>query len=426
MKAGGGRSKKNSMSISSLCKNGTPTASNGVSHATAALDTSKMPRLLYVASTKSQGGIERHSVDLAAALAGRGIPIQFACRPHGFVETWCREVGLPVSAYQARNSGDLSAALQLARMIYHQRIDIVHVHSRRDYVPVVLGVALARHILRRRVALILHAHMIRPLGASPRLSGRFFEWGADAVAAVSGAVCDRLRHDHQFSPAFVHLIPNGVKLSEFALPGSPEAARQRINVRQSLGVPENSLVIGMIGRLDAKGQRQLLGVMPELLAHSPNLRVVLVGSEGKTGEQAALTALAQTGGFADRLIFTGPRTDIPQLVTAFDILVHLPTDEAFGLALVEAMAAGLPTVATDIGGCREVVRDGITGLLVPSGDSSALSGALLRLLDPAHGLPLRTELGFAGFHAAQTNFSQAIQINRLLALYHEICPRIQP
>ena len=388
-------------------------------------ETSAILRLLYVASTKSQGGIERHSVDLAAALAGRGDSVQFACRPGGFVEAWCREIGLPTWAFQVRNSGDLGAALRLAQIVCKQRIDIVHVHSRRDYVVAVLGVALARHLLRCRTALVLHAHMIRSLGDPPRLSGRFFEWGADAVAAVSGAVCDRLRHDHVFNPAFVHLIPNGIKLNEFAVPGSPEAARQRARMRQSLAIPRDALVLGMIGRLDAKGQKRLLEILPRLLPECPGLRVVLVGSEGNPGEQADLTALAQAGGFEDHLIFTGPRTDIPDLLAAFDILVHLPIDEAFGLALAEAMAAGLPTVATDIGGCREVVRDGVTGLLVPPGDRDALFSTLRGLLDPIQGKSRQAEMGAAGWDAAQNNFSQETQINRLLALYQEICPSIR-
>ena len=382
------------------------------------------PRLLYVASTKSQGGIERHSVELAGAMQGRGASVHFACHPGGFVETWCREIGLSTASFLVRNSGDLGAAVGLARIVSCQRIDIVHVHSRRDYVVAVLGVALARFFRRHQAALILHAHMIRPLGSPVRQSGRFFEWGAEAVAAVSGAVCDRLRHDHRFNPAFVHLIPNGIKLDDFALPSSPEAARQRADARQSLDIPPQSVVLGMVGRLDAKGQRKLFEVIPALLPLCPNLRIVLVGSEGKPGEQAALTALAQAGGFSDRVIFTGPRSDVPALLTAFDIQVHLPIDEAFGLALAEAMASGLPTVATDIGGCREVVRDGITGLLVPPDDSQALCGALLRLLDPVRGPSRRAEMGLAGRHEAQNNFSQDIQIDRLLSLYREVCPHV--
>jgi len=418
------------MSISNLCRSGTLSVSNG-SGSSAVLerpDTSRRPntahgpRLLYVATTKSQGGIETHSVEMAEALHGRGVSVQFACRPGGFVESWCRTLGLPTAEFCVINSGDICAARRLAQIIRRQRIDIVHVHSRRDYVAGVLGVALARRLLRRPVRLVLHAHMVRPLGEPSRLSGRFFEWGTDAVAAVSGAVCDYLRHAHQFNPALVHLIPNGIKISRFAVPSSPEAARQRETVRHSFGLPQDALVLGMIGRLDAKGQRQLFEVLPALLPLCPTLRVVLVGSEGEPGEEAALTAQAQAFGFADRVIFTGPRPDIPALLTAFDLLVHLPTDEAFGLALAEAMAAGLPTVATAIGGCREVVRDGLTGKLVAPGDSNALAEALTWLLDPALGPERRAEMGAAGRAVVQNEFTQDVQIERLLTLYRELCP----
>ncbi len=385
-------------------------------------NTARGPRLLYVATTKSQGGIETHSVEMAEALHGRGVSVRFACRPGGFVESWCRTVGLPTAEYCVLNSGDICAARRLAQIIRRERIDIVHVHSRRDYVAGVLGAALARRLLRRPVRLVLHAHMVRPLGEHSRLSGRFFEWGTDAVAAVSGAVRDYLRQVHQLNPALVHLIPNGVKMDRFAVPGSPEAARQRAVLRQSLGLSSEAVVLGMIGRLDAKGQRQLFEILPALLTLCPALRVVLVGSEGKPGEEARLLAQAQAGGFGDRVIFTGPRADVPSLMTAFDLLVHLPADEAFGLALAEAMAAGLPAVATAVGGCREVVREGVTGRLVPPGDASELFSALAWLLDPVCGPERRAEMGAAGRAVVQNEFTQDRQIERLLTLYRELCP----
>ncbi len=382
----------------------------------------RLPRLLFVASTKSHGGIETHSIEMASALQEQGVFVEFACRPGGFVETRCREIGLPTAAFRVRNSGDFGAALRLARIIRDERIDIVHIHSRRDYVVGVLGAALARRSLRRRVAVVLHAHMVRLLGTPARASGRFFEWGADAVASVSGPVCDHLRLGHQFNPAFVHLIPNGVDMERFARPGSPEAERQKVIVRQSLSIPQEALVLGMIGRLDAKGQRRLFEVISRLLPVCPALRIVLVGSEGKPGEHAALTALAQAGGFEDRVLFTGPRSDIPALLPAFDVLVHLPIDEAFGLALAEGMAAGLPAVATTIGGCREVVRDGVTGLLVLPDDSNALFEALSRLLNSVSGPQHRAELGVAGRQVVSEEFTQDLQITRLLMLYREVCP----
>jgi glycosyltransferase involved in cell wall biosynthesis len=380
------------------------------------------PRLLFLASTRSQGGIERHSVELAAALRRRGVPLQFACPPGSYVEKWCEERGVPTLPFQVRNSGDLNAALVLAKLIRAERIDIVHSHSRRDYVIAVLGVALARLFFRRHPHLILHAHMVRPLGEPPRLSGKFFEQSVDAVVAVSGAVSDRLRHDHGFHPAFVHLIHNGVNVDEFAEPGSPQALAHRSRTRQEWAIPDIALVLGMIGRLDTKGQAWLLEIAPALVQKHPDLHFVFIGSEGKLGEQAQLAAQAASLGLGERLHFTGPREDIPALLPALDILVHLPRDESFGLALAEAMAAGLPTVATAIGGCREVVRDGLTGRLVSLGDSSALNEALLWLLDDAAGPARRQAWGEAGREVVADNFSRTRQLDLLQALYQELCP----
>jgi len=388
-----------------------------VSDPTADPEGEAIPRVLFVASTTSQGGIERHSVEVAAALRARGVPLLFACPPGSHLDAWCRARGVPTLPFRVRNSGDLGASGRLARLIRARGVDIVHAHSRRDYVVAVLGTRLVRG-----ARLVLHAHMVRPLGEPPRLAGRFFAWGADAVVAVSGTVRDRLRHDHRFDPALVHLIYNGVDLTEFAALDSPLALSQRRQARQGWSVPDSALVLGMIGRLDAKGQSDLVAVIPALERKYHALHIVLIGSEGKPGEQARLTAQAEAAGLAGRLHFTGPREDIPALLPTLDILVHLPRDESFGLALAEAMAAGRPTVATNIGGCREVVRDGLTGLLVPPGDAPALTEALECLLDPAEGLARRATFGEAGRRVVAENFSRERQLDRLQALYHQLCP----
>ncbi len=378
-------------------------------------------RVLYLASTKSQGGIERHSVDLASALREKGVAVQYACSPGGYVEAWCAERGIPTLPFRVRNSGDLGAVFRLAGLIRAQRIDVVHAHSRRDYVIVVLGTALARLGSPRHPHLILHAHMNRPLGSPPRLSGRFFAWGADAVVAVSGTVADRLHSDHQFSHTLVCRIYNGIPLGDYAPPGSAEAQALREEVRHEWGYPPSALVLGVVGRLDAKGQASLVRVLPDLGWRFPDLRLVLIGSEGEPGARAEMDALASEGGVTDRLTYTGPREDVPRLLSGLDVLVHLPRDEAFGLALAEAMAAGLPTVATRVGGCREVVQEGTTGLLVEPGDLPALSTALEFLLDPAEGAARRTAMGGAGRQVVEAEFTRGRQVALLLALYQKVC-----
>ncbi len=374
-----------------------------------------MPRLLFVATSKNDGGVERYSVRMATELHRRGRAVLFACLPGEIIDRRCREAGIPTLPFSVRNSGDFGAARRLADVIRAEKIGLVHVHSRRDYVPAVLGVALARR-RRRSPRLILHAHMLRALGEPLGLSGRLFGAVADVVLAVSTAVRDHLLRAHGLAPSFVRLLCNGVDLALFPERGDADASAGGAAWRRAWGMPADALVIGMVGRLDAKGQAFLLRAAPALLAQFPALWFVFVGAEGEPGEQRRLQDTGDAGGFGGRLVFVGPRDDVPSLLPALDVLAHLPTDEAFGLALLDAMAAGLPTVATDIGGCREVVRDGVTGALVTPGDVAMLTGALSGLL----AAPERRSLwGDAGRRAAEQDFSLARQIDALEAIYAE-------
>ncbi len=361
-------------------------------------------RVLFVATSGGEGGIERYSVSLAAALRARGVSLTYACRPGGFLAAHCKAVGIPTVAWEVRNSGDITAALSLAGIIRAARSDIVHVHSRRDYVPAVIGARLA---LRPRV--VLHAHLIRPLGEPPHLAGRFFQRGAARVIAVSEAVRARLLREHGFPRAFVALLPNGVDAAAF---GVADGAAQR----RAWGVPPDAAVVGMMGRLDAKGQGALLAVAPTLLASVPDCRFVLVGP----GDGERLRAQARELGIADRVVLTGATEDVPAAMAAFDVLAHLPDDESFGLVAAEAMAACLPVVATDVGGCREVVCDGVTGRLVPQNDAPALLSALSSLFDGPSGAMLRRRFGAAGRQRVCDEFAFNRQVERLHLLYREL------
>jgi glycosyltransferase involved in cell wall biosynthesis len=380
--------------------------------------------VLYIVTSKSEGGIERYSVRLAEQLTKRDVPLWFACRPHGFVEEECHSAGVKTLPLHVRNSGDISAVFKLAQLIRKHEIEIVHVHSRRDYFPAMLAVSLARSIWRKTpVRLILHVHLIRALGDPAALNGKIFMRGTDAILAVSEATREFLIKSHGFPKGFVILLHNGIDLNAFALPGSPQALIRRKELRDQWSIPQDALVVGMIGRLDAKGQEHLLNAAPALIARFPNLHIVLVGSEGEAKTQERLLQIVEKNDILGHVVFAGKQNDIPKVVAAFDMLAHLPTDESFGLALAEAMAAGLPTVATNIGGCTEVVRDNETGLLVTPGDEEGLIAALSRLLEPGYGPMLRSRFGIAGRRLVERSFSLNTQIDRLQELYDMILTR---
>ncbi len=386
------------------------------------------PRVLHIATSQNDGGVERYSVQLAAGLAQNRVWVRFACLPGAIVQRLCQAAGVRTLPLEVRNSGDMQAVGQIAAHIKTQAIEIVHVHSRRDYLPALLGVALARKRLSKGQTvprLVLHAHLLRPLGTPPGLSSRVFARNADRVLAVSQAVQDAIGEWHQFAPGFVQVLHNGVDINRFCVPSLPTARQWRAEQRAEWGVDEGALVVTMIGRLDAKGQQQVLALLPRLALRAPRVCVALVGSEGKPGSREALQTLARAGGVADRVRFTGAREDIPQILAASDLVAHLPTDESFGLALVEGMASGLPTIASNIGGCREVVRNGETGLLVPPGDEAALMQAMLSLLEGDQASKRRVRLGAAGRARAEQEFSLAYQIGRLEEIYNDLCPYLE-
>ena len=144
---------------------------------------------------------------------------------------------------------------------------------------------------------------------------------------------------------------------------------------------------------------------------------MLVGPEGSPGDRQRLKGLIAEAGVSEKVTIAGRREDISELLPAFDLLVHLPASESFGLAIVEAMATGLPVIASDIGGCSEVVRDDQSGYLIPHGDTGALSRAVTRLVSGPEAPALRARMGQRGHDIAWECFSIEQQVDRLEQLY---------
>src|SRR5690606_37842155 len=160
--------------------------------------------------------------------------------------------------------------------------------------------------------------------------------------------------------------------------------------RAALGLPADALVVGCVGRLVAlKNHRLLLEQVPALAATFPRLHVVLLG-DGP--ERAALERQARAPGFGGRVHFAGSRHDVPRLLAGIDVFALPSLTEGLSIALLEACAAGLPVVASDVGGHPELVRHDASGLLFPADDGPALRAALSRLLGDR---PLRHALGSA-------------------------------
>ena len=204
-------------------------------------------------------------------------------------------------------------------------------------------------------------------------------------------------------------VPSGVPTAELRA-----RAPARATARARLGLPADAFVVAGLGRfVPVKGFDLLVAALPRLVAAVPSARVVLVG-DGP--ERTALEAQATGLGVRERLLVTGATSDVAVGLAAADALAAPSRNEGMGRALVEAMALGLPVVASEVGGIPAVVADGETGWLVPPGEVDALASALIELgRDEA----LRVKLGAAGAARAEA-FSTGVAHAAMRAIYDEL------
>ncbi|MCG2766801.1 MAG: glycosyltransferase, partial [Anaerolineae bacterium] len=166
---------------------------------------------------------------------------------------------------------------------------------------------------------------------------------------------------------------NAVDCEAFYAPG------ERDPFRRQFGLTPESQVIGFAGRIEKQKRLDLLLEGYSLiLARHPHARLMIIG-EGPL--RPTLEALASSLGISHAVTWTGFRKDIPRVLAAMDLYVQPSSNEGLSLSILEAMAAGKPVIATDVGGASEVVTDGRTGILIPAGSSSAIGAAIADLLD---------------------------------------------
>jgi glycosyltransferase involved in cell wall biosynthesis len=210
-------------------------------------------------------------------------------------------------------------------------------------------------------------------------------------------------------------VYNGVDLARF----DSEVDGGRIRSEFKLG--KDNMLIGTIGHFaPLKGYEQLLEAMEKVVGEGFDVKLALVGDSiyphSNTYKQKILS-LVNSMGLRDRIIFTGFRDDIPELLASFDLFVLPSRSEGFGRVNLEAMAMGKPVISTSVGGIPEVVSDEITGILVPPGNSTALSHAIMRLLSDSH---LRKSMGRKGRRRVEEQFSLQAHVQRIEEIYQAI------
>ena len=228
-------------------------------------------------------------------------------------------------------------------------------------------------------------------------------------------VADALRGRFDFARGegkFV-TIHNGVDLDEF------RAGESHASVLDPCGCRPGDIVIGCFGRVEPmKGQACLVEAVGKVRARHRNVRLLLCGEFTDESYREHCEGISRRYGIADRVRFLGHRSDVAEVLSASDIAV-LPSlsGEAFPRAVIEAMAMGRPVVATDVGGTREAIREGVTGFVVPPGDPEALADGIGRLMGDA---AMRVAMGQAAKRRAEELFSVGKNVRATEMLYREM------
>jgi glycosyltransferase involved in cell wall biosynthesis len=238
----------------------------------------------------------------------------------------------------------------------------------------------------------------------------------DRVLAISSVIRQNVLDTTPMSSDRVLLLFDAVDTSKF----SPAAAREPGAVRRSLGVPEVGVLAGCVGRISpGKGHEELLEATRILKERRLGFTLLIAGEAGygERDYEERIRSRTTELGLGQNVVFSGFRRDVPDLLHALDLFVFPSHAEAFGLALIEAMAMARPVVSTNTDGVLDIMVDGVTGLMVPPRDAASLAAGMERLLTDG---PLRLRCGTAGRERVLERFDQRTQIDLLEGIYARV------
>jgi glycosyltransferase involved in cell wall biosynthesis len=365
-------------------------------------------RIAYVIKSMIVGGSQTHLTQVFRFLdRQRFEPVLYCLAGEGVLLDNVRALGVPVVTPAAglgfKGQALLARIAAMTRSLRQQHVDIVHTYLLRANLVGTVSARLAR------VPVVLCSkrgcHERRGLAL---VSARIGNAMSDRVTANSQAVRDFVHANEGCPREKMVVIPSGIDTVRFRpLPPAPFKAR--------LGLPEERTIVGTVTRMRVrKGVEEFIRAMGRVCAARPDVHAVIAG---EMHLDDALQALVRSLRLDERLTLLGRRSDIPEVLSAFDVFVLSSHGEGMSNAILEAMAMEKPVVATDAGGTAETVRHGRSGLLVPPRDPEALAGAITEVLAQ----PGRArEMGRLGRRIVDEGFSAHAMVRQMEALYLDL------
>jgi glycosyltransferase involved in cell wall biosynthesis len=362
-------------------------------------------RVVEILATGSNGGAQEHLYSLLTRIDRSRYETSVVSLSSGPAVRKLQRAGIPVLVLDEPD--DATAVGAVAAHVASIRPDVIHNHMyRAELVGTRAAIALGA-VGHRRPYVVSTVHSSRVRSAEDREQLRRLTPHIDQLIAVSRSI-ERKIQDEGRATTRMRMIYNGVDLDRY------DHQEPCCTLRDDYGMEPGSQIVGVVARLEPeKGHPTLIEAWPLVLRSVPDAYLLIVG-EGSRREE--LERQVRDLRIAHRVVFTGRRDDVPGVTAALDVAVLPSYREAQGLTILEAMALSRPVVASNVGGIPEMIQDGVTGLLVPPGDSAALAAAIVRLLEDHS---LADTLGRAGHDLVHDRFCIELMVKAIEEIYDE-------
>jgi len=360
-------------------------------------------KILEVCTSKSWGGMEMRTIKVSQSFIQSGHDLTLLCYPNSSLNIEANQSSIKTITLPFSNGIHIYLILKLKKFLIKEKFEIIHLQYSRDLrfvipategikpkIPVVLTKRIGSYINKKN---FIHKYLYSKV---------------DLITTISEVIKKNVIETCPVNPDKVEVIYNGINIREFQ-----NAFKYRNKIRQELNINEDEILIGMFGRFSpGKGHEEFLKAAKIISDKKFNAKFIIVGKEsyGEKNYANKIYNLAKELELDNVVKFLGYRKDIPELMSAIDILTVPSYAEAFGNVAIEGMAAAKPVVATNTDGLVEIVIEDETGLQIPPQNSNALSETLIKLISDEE---LRKRFGEAGLKRVIDVFNEDIQMKKL-------------
>jgi len=361
-----------------------------------------MLRILHTESSPSFGGQEIRILIEAEELRKKGYNVKIACQPNSWIERFAKELNIPTYNIRMRNEYDIIAIYNLMRLMRRIKPDIINTHSVIDSYLASIAARIVGNI-----KIIRSRHLTIPT------SSKLIYKLPHRIITSGEAIRKDIINRNKIPPEKVVCIPTGVDIKKF----NPKLY-DREKIRKEFNISKDEYLVSMIAFIrKMKGYPVFIEAASKVLKEIPTVKFLIVGHDFENREEELKNQIKRLG-IEPNFIFTGFRQDIPEILSAIDLFALSSLQkETTPQVISQALAMEKPVVATDVGNVSDLVKNGLTGILVPPGDADALANGILTLLkDPG----MRKRMGKAGRRLVEEKFTLNQMIDKTEEVYNEL------